>query len=154
MLETTSNNLDPDFDWSSLRFGRLFFPNLGDLKKKKRSSLKLRQFFCPNLGNLKKKRSSSWLKARFFGRYHIRFFTNSHRQYHWGGGGLFPFLVQKSASKVLETGCFVFSSGQWGSSSPPAPPGYSTVLRKEDENVIVKALKFEVSCSRGRPTQT
>ena len=47
---------------------------------------------------------------------------------------------------MLETGCFVFSSGQWGSSSPPAPPGYSTVLRKEDENVIVKALKFEVSC--------
>ena len=28
------------------------------------------------------------------------------------------------------------------------------VLRKEDENVIVKALKFEVSGSRGRPKQT
>ena len=27
---------------------------------------------------------------------------------------------------------------------------YSHVLRKEDENVMVKALKFEVSCSRGR----
>ena len=33
---------------------------------------------------------------------------------------------------------------------------YGHVLRKEDENVIVKALKFEVSGSRkrGRPQQT
>ena len=30
---------------------------------------------------------------------------------------------------------------------------YGHVLRKEDENVIVKALKFEVSCSRGRSKQ-
>ena len=28
------------------------------------------------------------------------------------------------------------------------------VLRKEDENLIVKALKFEVSGGRGRPKQT
>ena len=28
--------------------------------------------------------------------------------------------------------------------------GYSHVLRKEDENVIVKALNFEASGSRGR----
>ena len=31
---------------------------------------------------------------------------------------------------------------------------YGHILRKEDENVIVKALKFEMSCSRGRPKQT
>ena len=31
---------------------------------------------------------------------------------------------------------------------------YGHVLRKEDENVIVKALEFEVSGSRGRPKQT
>ena len=31
---------------------------------------------------------------------------------------------------------------------------YGHVLRKEDENVIVKALKFEVSGRRGRPKQT
>ena len=33
---------------------------------------------------------------------------------------------------------------------------YGHVLKKEDKNVIVKALKFEVSCSkgRGRPKQT
>ena len=30
---------------------------------------------------------------------------------------------------------------------------YGHVLRKEDENVVVKALKFEVSGSRGRPKQ-
>ena len=30
---------------------------------------------------------------------------------------------------------------------------YSHVLRKEDENVIVKALKFEERGSRGRPKQ-
>ena len=35
-------------------------------------------------------------------------------------------------------------------------PWYGHVLRKEDENVILKALKFEVSDSRGkgRPKQT
>ena len=31
---------------------------------------------------------------------------------------------------------------------------YGHVLWKDDENVIVKALKFEVSGSRGRPKQT
>ena len=31
---------------------------------------------------------------------------------------------------------------------------YGHVLRKEDENVMVKALNFEVSGSRGRPKQT
>ena len=31
---------------------------------------------------------------------------------------------------------------------------YDHVLRKEDKNVILKALKFEVSSNRGRPKQT
>ena len=31
---------------------------------------------------------------------------------------------------------------------------YGHVLRKEDETVIVKALKFEVHGSRGRPKQS
>ena len=31
---------------------------------------------------------------------------------------------------------------------------YGHVLRKEDKNVVVKALKFEVSGSRERPKQT
>ena len=33
-LETTSNNLDPDFGRSLLRLNRFFLPNLGDLQKK------------------------------------------------------------------------------------------------------------------------
>ena len=31
---------------------------------------------------------------------------------------------------------------------------YDHVLKKEDENLIMKALKFEMSSSRGRPKQT
>ena len=33
-LETTSNDLDPDFDRPSLRLRRFFCPNFGDLEKK------------------------------------------------------------------------------------------------------------------------
>ena len=32
-------------------------------------------------------------------------------------------------------------------------PWYGHVLRKENENVIIKALKYEVSGRRGRPKQ-
>ena len=32
-LETTSNNLDPDFDWSSIKLSRFLCPNLDDLQK-------------------------------------------------------------------------------------------------------------------------
>ena len=35
-LKTTSNDLDPDFDWFSLRLSRFFCPNLGDLQKKEK----------------------------------------------------------------------------------------------------------------------
>ena len=34
-----------------------------------------------------------------------------------GWGGLFSFLLQKSASKVKKTGYFAYFSGQWGSDS-------------------------------------
>ena len=34
-LETTLNNLDPDFHWSSLRLSQLLSPNSGDFHKKK-----------------------------------------------------------------------------------------------------------------------
>ena len=48
--------------------------------------------------------------------------------------------------RLRNTGIAKASSIRW----------YGHVLRKEDENVIVKALKFEVSGSRGRgrPKQT
>ena len=99
-LDTASNDLDPDFHWSSLR---------------------LRRFFCPNLSDLQKKRSSSRLKPSFSGKHYIRFLTYSHRQYRWGE--IFSFLVQKLASKVLKTAHFSNFSGQWGAR---APPGYAT----------------------------
>ena len=34
-LETTPKDLDPDFDWSLLKLGQFFCPNLGDVQKKK-----------------------------------------------------------------------------------------------------------------------
>ena len=54
-LETTSNDLDPEFDRSSLRLSRFFCPNFGDFQKK-RSSLRLSSCFCPNLGDLQKQK--------------------------------------------------------------------------------------------------
>ena len=36
--------------------------------------------------------------------------------------GQFSFLVQKSTSKVLKTGYFAYSSGQWGGLEPPTRP--------------------------------
>ena len=41
-------------------------------------------------------------------------------------GGLFSFFHQKSASKAPKTCDFAYFTGQWGGSSPPAPPpGYA-----------------------------
>ena len=37
-------------------------------------------------------------------------------------GGLFSFLKQKSASKVLKTGYFAYFLGQWGTTAPLPPP--------------------------------
>ena len=42
-LETTSNDLNPDFDRFSRRFSRFYSPNLGDLQKKG-----LQNFFLAN----------------------------------------------------------------------------------------------------------
>ena len=78
---------------------------------------------CPRLhlclGDLptKTKKVFSQAETQFFARSHISSMTNCHHQYHWGKGGLFLFLEQKSASKVLKTGYFAYSSGQWGGCS-------------------------------------
>ena len=63
---------------------------------------------------LKKKRSSARLSLS--GRNHIRSLTTSYRQYHWGEAILFS--GQKSALKMLKTGYFPYSSGQWGAIAP------------------------------------
>ena len=94
-LESTSNDLDPDFD---------------------RSSLRMSQFFCLNLGDLQKKKKRSSARLSLSGRNHIRSLTTSYRQYHWGEAILFS--GQKSALKMLKTGYFAYSSGQWGAIAP------------------------------------
>ena len=88
-LETTSNNLDPDFDRSSIRLSRILCRNIGDLHKKKVFSQAKIQFF---------KSKSHQVLDQFPSPI--------------PGGELFSFLVQKSASKVLNTGYFAYSSGQ------------------------------------------
>ena len=72
-------------------------------KKKKKIFIQTGTQFCGSISHqvldqFSLPRSSSRLEPNFSGRYHIRFLTNSHRQ------GLFSFLVQKSAFKVLKTG--------------------------------------------------
>ena len=55
-LETTSNDLDLDFDRDSIELSRFLSPNIGDLLQKKRYPQKLGLFFGPNLRDLKKKK--------------------------------------------------------------------------------------------------
>ena len=86
-LETTSNELDPDFDWSAFRLSRHFCRNLGDLQKKKVFIVIETVFLSksrrsPNNKKKQKKTSSSRLKPSFCVQYHIRFLSNSQRQYH------------------------------------------------------------------------
>ena len=83
------------------------------------------------------------LKLSFSGQNHIRSLTNSHRHCQWEGGQ-FSFLVQKSALKVLKTGYFAYTSGQWRGFRLPAPPGYATV---NYQNLISsqKCLKWALS---------
>ena len=45
-LETTSNDLTPDFDWFLRRLSRFYSPSLGDLQKKG-----LQNFFSGDLQN-------------------------------------------------------------------------------------------------------
>ena len=46
MLEITSNDLDPDFDRSSLRLSRFFCPNLDDLPLPKKNLEKVFLYKC------------------------------------------------------------------------------------------------------------
>ena len=80
VLEATSNDLDPDFGWFSLRLKLLFCPNLGDLEKKVFTQIEAFFFFWPNLGDHQKKRSSARLRHSFSGRIDIRSLPNYPRQ--------------------------------------------------------------------------
>ena len=122
--------------------GRFFCQNLSDLKKNT-SSLKRDGFSAQYQVIFKqKKRSSSRLKPSFSSLYRIRFLTNSHRQYYWGEG-----LVQKTASKVLKTGYFAYSSGQWRELEPPLATLLTTpqnVKSHESHGKIKKHFKLVV----------
>ena len=139
-LETTSNDLDPDFRWSSLRLSRFLSPNSDDLQKKRsspklglflskfrwspkkkkektRSSPKLRRFFCPNLGDLKKQTKSLHPDRNPVFLVHIKFLTNSHPKYHWEGA----IFVFSAKNPQWPEGYFAYSSGHWGGGAR-APP--------------------------------
>ena len=113
-LETTANNLDPDFHQSSTRLSRFFCPNLGELQKK-RSSLKLSLFFYPNSGG-----------------YYIKFKSKSHqsltnsRPNLNGGGAIFGFWGQIGL-KSAKNRVFCIA---------PPPSGYATDL--PDHDLILK----------------
>ena len=122
-LETTPKDLDPDFDWSLLKLGQFFCPNLGDVQKKKRSSFWLEASFSWSGIT-----SGSWLIL----------IANTIRE-------LFSFLEQKLASKVLKTWYFAYSLGQWrGGARAPPTPGYATEFRGENKKKVFSA-KFQAS---------
>ena len=151
---TTSNDLDPDFHWTSLRLSRFLIPNLGDLQKK-RAPPKLKRFFRPNSSDLIKKRSSSRLKNSFSGPYHLRFQTSSHHtsSHNTIGGAIFVFNAKIGLKSGIKTGYFAYFSRQWGGgarTTPPPPSGYATVYHDVDNKLIVlfwylRSQSFNVS---------
>ena len=143
-LEATSNDLDLDFNRSSIELSRFLSPNIGDLQQKKGIHQNW-DAFSVQIYVISTKKSSAKLKPSFFVWNHIWSLTNYHRQYHWVGGGLFSFLVQKSASKLPKTGCFAYSSGQWGAIAPPPPPPASplaTLLASLQKERLRKSSAF------------
>ena len=58
-LETTSNDLIPDFDRFSRRLSRFYSPNLGDLQKKRFS-----KFFSGELQNFTNSKNTVVLEPR------------------------------------------------------------------------------------------
>ena len=95
-LETTSNDLDADFDRSSTRLSWFFCPSLGDLQQNKKKK--------------KKKRSS----PSFSGRNHIRSLTNTHRQSQWRGA-IFLFSAKIGLKSAKNRAFCIFFR----------PPGYT-----------------------------
>ena len=98
-LETKSHDLNPHLDWSSQKLRRFFLPKIRYSQKKKVFIQALSEFFW-SISHKVLYQFSSPIPL----------------------GGLFLFLVQNLASKVLKPGYFAYSSGQWGGSSPLALP--------------------------------
>ena len=125
-LETTSNDLDLDFDRDSIELSRFLSPNIGDFLQKKGihknwDSFSVQIYVISKKKKKKEeKKSSARLKRDFCSKSHL--ILDQLSSPIPLGGGLFSFLVQKLASKVPKTGCFAYSSGQWGAIAPFPPP--------------------------------
>ena len=116
-------------------------------KKKKKIFTQIESvYFSPNLGDLrKKKRSSTRLKPSFSDLNYIRSLTNSHRQCQWGA--IFVFSA-KIGLKSAKNGvfCILFRAMEWGTVVPP-PLGYATVCdcacpRKESQKNHLSHLRL------------
>ena len=71
---------------------------------------------------------------------------------------LFSYFEEKSASKVLKTGYFAYSLGQWGELLPlqPPTPSYATghkaeVQKNQFKNVRLSEVESRTQGSRPRP---
>ena len=121
-LEAPSNDLDPDFDRSLLRLSRLFCPNLGDLKKKKKGlhSDWVGIFFSKFRWSSKKKRSSTRPKPSVSDLNYIKSLTDSHRQCQWGAILVFGAKIGLKSNKN-GVFCILFRAMGWEGCRPPPP---------------------------------
>ena len=121
-IENCANDLDPNFHCSWISFTRFD----RKLRRNFSESSEIQTFFPPKIRwSPKKKRSSPKLRLIFRPKSEIQTFAGG--CFPMGGGGLFLIFHEKSASKSPKTCDFAYFTSQWGSSSPPAPPGYATV---------------------------
>ena len=110
-LETTSDDLDLDFDRDSIELSRFLSSNIGDLLQKKRYPQKLGLFFGPNLRDLKKKKKkkkkkySARLKPDFCSKSHLILYQLSSPIPLGGGGAIFVFSA-KIGLKSAKNGMF------------------------------------------------
>ena len=126
-LETTSNDIDLDFDRDSIELNRFLSPNIGDLLQKKRYPQKLGLFFGPNLRDLKKKKKKE--EKKVFSQAETRFLfeitsdpwpiiiANTTRE----GGAIFVFSA-KIGLKSAKNGMFCILFRPMGGYSPSPPP--------------------------------
>ena len=120
-LETTVNELDPNFHQSWIRLRRFFCQNQMISRKKKKVFTQIQSVFLTNL------RWGPGKKTPLSGPNNSKSFTTSARQSYWFGG--------KIGLKSTKKWYFAYFSGQWGARAPPPPPppppGYATVPTRD-----------------------
>ena len=145
-LEATSNDLDLNFDRSSIELSRFLSPNIGDLQQKKRYPPKLRRFFGPNLRNLKKKKK----RKKIFSQAETQFFCSKSHLILGQlsspiqlGGDYFRFSA-KIGLKSAKNGVFCVLFRQMGAIAPPPPPRLPTGCTT---GVTTKGNRLRKSCA-------